>query len=1139
MKNIKILNTLAILMGLTIGLPLIGCVEEIDPQREQRAVGTFGEELYKIVYDNSVHSVDHSSAQFLGTFESHRDVFVDAVDTSLTRDDYDAANQMFIDVVPLYENMLYPGMLRKIGVVVDEVRNTPDAVEGIHYLTNAPNFELHMDQANPFGLVFGYDALPEITDEMLDLILKHTTDSRNATNQMLRELSIAAADLKPDNNPTRFIRRAFDMLFEPDDDYTPAGAYNPQIVAKLDDRGHAIIRPVSGSSVYAPFVDSDNDGRADLDANGWFILNDGSRVSPFETEAGAAPGFSLSSSGELLKNGEPVFETFDLQKTPLAYLLREGDTLLENETLDKALRATQTLLGKPTTYTDEHGEYTGFERTSGVAQLLAAVLTTLDHDSVGPNFEAAIWLLKHDQDVVARILRDVEIIFDIYDETPSNFSVDNNLIDRLLPEVLKLAQVPGMLDELLVALDDPMAANIAPILSELAAVKNSFISVDPNSIYEGCFQNCESQFEQGTFDRMNCIRACPRDEVLGTVKAEHDKPESFENRSLFQRITHLMWETSETPYEVHTTHVSYKGTDLTAIGTALGSLMSFDNLAEAYLLTYTRDLVLAEHINPSFINLASLIGADGDTVAGLLSMLVDNMFNLKLSTVPKTSEVTRLFNRPILKSETESFSLELNVATCRSGHRCLEVNADTLLAIEASGLADALYPIVKIFNKYGQTAVFVRIVAIIFEYYPTGVCTDCKYEYVEYDEEGNMNVLRPLEMEPMDFRSLEPVLIRALAETNVVADVGALCDALLNVELADGTRLTQRFEKFVEYLLTPDPELTNIMGNTFTYDPADNRIKPLSPAYLYIDGIRAISDLLDANPQTEDQLTEALDGIKEITIHTIERPDGSVAFEKPAGIHIVASVLELLLDIFNEHTASGDRKTWINETAIPEVIDLLSGRLLYAYFELFNELDSDPEGLAKFRRMVLHVMESGKEAPQKLVGAAYMLAGWILEQEHLYSLLRALASPIDPDRVWTTEGFSDLSFVTTILTTVNAFNQCDPTHVFNRVAYNLFESDTRERANLVRLMDIAYDLFRREPGSDEPRTVEDTKILLDFVYDLFTDDDRGVERIYKVIDYTIWGMKGRPDDWASHVKWARDPETGKVVPVENIGEATP
>ena len=767
------------------------------------------------------------------------------------------------------------------------------------------------------------------------------------------------------------------------------------------------------------------------------------------------------------------------------------------------------------------------------------MLTTLDHDSVGPNFEAAIWLLKHDKDVVARMLRDIEIIFDIYDETPSNFSANNNLIDRLLPEVLKLAQVPGLLDDLLVALDDPMAANIAPILSELASVKNSFISVDPNSIYEGCFQTCESQYEVGTFDRMNCIRACPRDEVLGTVKTEHDKPESFENRSLFQRITHLMWETSEVPYEVHTTQVSYNGTDFTGLGKALGSLMSFDNLAEAYLLTYTRDLVLAEHISPTFISLAGLIGADGDTVAELLTMLVDNMFNLKLSTVPKTSEVTRMFNRAVLRSETESFVIDLNVATCKSGHKCLEVNADTLLAIEASGLVDALYPIIKVFNKYGQTAVFVRIVAIIFEYYPTGVCTDCKYEYVSYDEEDNMTVIKPLEMVPMDFRSFEPVLIRALAETNIVADTGALCDALLNVQLADGSRLTQRFEKFFEYLLTPDPYLKNIKGKSFTYDPADNKIAPLSPAYLYIDALRSISDLLDLNPATEDQLTEALDGIKTITINTIERPDGSVGFEKPAGIHIIASVLELLLDLFNEHTQKGDRKQWLNETAIPEVLDLLSGRLLYAYFELFDELDSDPEGLEKFRRMILHVMESGNEAPQRLVGAAYLLAGWILQQEHLFNLLRALSSPINPDRVWKTEGFSDLSFVTTILTTVNAFNQCDPTHVFNRIAYNLFQTDTRERANLQRLLDVGYALFRVTPGADARRTPEDTKVLLDFAYDLFMDDDRGVERIYKVIDYTIWGMKGRPDDWADHARWVRDPETGKVVPTTEIGEDTP
>ena len=67
--------------------------------------------------------------------------------------------------------------------------------------------------------------------------------------------------------------------------------------------------------------------------------------------------------------------------------------------------------------------------------------------------------------------------------------------------------------------------------------------------------------------------------------------------------------------------------------------------------------------------------------------------------------------------------------------------------------------------------------------------------------------------------------------------------------------------------------------------------------------------------------------------------------------------------------------------------------------------------------------------------------------------------------------------------------------------------------NLVRLFDIAEDLFRVNPGSPLQRPAHDQKVLLDFAHDLFTDDDRGVERIYGVIDYTIWGNDRRPADW--------------------------
>ncbi len=45
------------------------------------------------------------------------------------------------------------------------------------------------------------------------------------------------------------------------------------------------------------------------------------------------------------------------------------------------------------------------------------------------------------------------------------------------------------------------------------------------------------------------------------------------------------------------------------------------------------------------------------------------------------------------------------------------------------------------------------------------------------------------------------------------------------------------------------------------------------------------------------------------------------------------------------------------------------------------------------------------------------------------------------------------------------------------------------------------------------RTADDEKVLFDFMADLFNDDDRGVERIYGVIDFTIWGNDRRPSDW--------------------------
>ncbi|MCL2326771.1 MAG: hypothetical protein FWC40_09810, partial [Proteobacteria bacterium] len=884
--------------------------------------------------------------------------------------------------------------------------------------------------------------------------------------------------------------------------FAPSAHYQPQEAVRLDAHGHARILPIEGSQLYMPFVDTDGDGQADVDALGFYIIQGGARVSPYHTPNGVSPYLETLGNGHLLRLGQPVFEYFDLQATPLAYLIREGSALFLDNTVDEGLRVIHTLLGPTQTYTDAQGSYPGFSRTGGVVQILTALFAGLDHDAVGSSFEAIITLLKSHPDAVAALLHSLEIISDIAGQTPTHFEA-GNLIDRLMPLLHELSQTPGLIEDLVLALDDPLAAQIAPILAHLAKQKKRFIRIDDAPGYHACFSHCDATYRVGTMARLTCIQACPTKAIIGETEVDRLAPESPDNRSLLQRVTHLMWETSETPYNVTTNRLIVKGIDITELAATLGALIEFDNLAEAYLLTITGDLHLSAHLMPSLLELGNLLGIEAETLTSVFLWMTKNLFDLDLSLQPTTAEVTRLFNMPAISSQNDNYVFDLTVAMCRSGFTCLQASADTLFAIEATGLVDALYPVVKVFNDHGRTATLAKIMALLFEYYPS---EDRLYDDIHGE---------PLPLRPGNFRSLEPLLARALGETDVVPQLGELGSILLGIEFSDGSVLTSRVAEYLAYWLTPDPNLKNIHGLSHTTDPDGNLIAPLSPAYLVIDALRDISKIMDAHPGLDDQMTRALDGIRRVTVQTQIGADGHITFQKPAGIRLVATGLEFLLNLYLEETEQGTRTAWIRDTIIPETQALISGRILQAFFALFEALDAQPMGLENFRKLILHLMQSDSHTPTHLTGAAYQLFSLLLQHQHLAGLAHFAADAIDPDRVWLTEGLPHLSFVVTLLTCVNAFNQRDPTASFNRLFYQLFQTDTRKIPNFVSLMQVAYALLRPQPGTHTYCDTACMKNTIGFVHDVFTDDQRGVERIFLIIDFTIWGMAGRPADWES------------------------
>ena len=1081
---------------------MTSCLEDIDPKRRELERGTFGSEVFDILAKNTIYSPVYGDALHVQTFYNYRDQFVTAADTTAVEEDLGDLNQVFRDIVPLYENMLYPGTLRKVSVVIDLIRKDPAAVESVAYFMGSPKLLKNSALANPVARAFAYEDVQGITKQLLDMALKQSSGEKNATNQLLKALSIEMGDLSSESEPSSVLYRAFDLLTQTDDIYAPSGSYEAQEAVRIDNRGWPKINALGGDTVYTPFVDLDGDDYADGNAFGYYTLQGGTRISPFETGDGSSAYFSTNSSGRLVtRNNHEVFSYFDLQKTPLAYLIREADTLLLDNTLDDLLRALDTLLGEGQKYSDEHGEYTGYSKTSGVVQLLTAIFETLDHDSVGPNFEAVIALLKDHPDEVAKLVHDVDKILDFVDEHEISLADDTDLIDVLLPMIRELAEEPGFLPDLFRALDDPMTKKLGPVMAELIERQNTFIAYDENSAWAACADTCHDNYAVGTLEHYDCMRACPVDELLGTNIVNRNAAESEINRSLFQRITNLMWETSAQPYDVIVEKLVVKDVDVTSVGQNLvGTMISFDNLAEAYLLTITGDMALTDHLSPTILSLTDVFDIEATTVVSFITWLTENVFHVKLSMNPTTAEVTRLFNMEEISSKNDAYTFDLNTATCKDGRPCRLAHADTLFALEATGMVDALYPVVKVFNDHKKTYMLAKIVAKFFEYYPSG-------DYLHTMADGS-----PMPLNYANFRSIEPVLDDALSKTNILSDLGDAGDILLNLELSDGSQLLNRFSDYVTYLLTPNENIKNVYGRKETLDPKGNVISPMPPAYLYIDAIREISDVVDANPELEDQLSNGLEGLFNVTIKTVKKSDGTISFEKPAGIHLAATVVDFLYTLYKEKTAEGSRSTWIHDEMIPDIKDLISNRIPYNYFKLFEELDRD-DGLENFRKLILWEMESGSETPYLLTGSAYMLFSWILEKKHLVSLARVLADPLDPDRVWNTGAYDHLSFIITLLTCVDAFNHFDPTGAFNRFFYRLFETSTHDVPNITKLLQVGQALFRPDPGMHVWCETACHQGVLDFAYDFFTDDARGVERIYEIIDFTIWGYERRPADW--------------------------
>jgi hypothetical protein len=324
-------------------------------------------------------------------------------------------------------------------------------------------------------------------------------------------------------------------------------------VVRRDPRGLAQVTRSNGA-LAAPFVDTDGDGLADVDAFGQLVTGDG-RISPspFPTPDRATDTTARDPSGRpLAKDGAHLlYDYVDTRHTYAASILANAASFVAPDgargVLTDALAGTYVVLGprdgapsSTRTYAATGGgpdvtvRYDAIRaEQSPVVDLVYALGQTLADPNADATLATAKWLMTDRESDVARLVAASLAIKTASDAHPEAvLPAQSMLWDELLDVLAKVAAVtdadgsPGLLEGLLTGIADEKAAGLGAILSTYAANRDEldYDRTDVNG------------------PPINVTRGAKNGALATPV--DRTKPDQGANRSELQRFLQLVHDTN-------------------------------------------------------------------------------------------------------------------------------------------------------------------------------------------------------------------------------------------------------------------------------------------------------------------------------------------------------------------------------------------------------------------------------------------------------------------------------------------------------------------------------------------------------------------------------------------------------------------
>jgi len=1158
-RNISKRWVIPVLLGVTT-VGAYACQKPISTERVSAYTGTLGEEIHRVFcqrFADEAYPADVSGSLTaslcrgleaptntteprLRAIVEERPRIVSALDTMLPEDTHGDLFDLLANLLPLYDDGTIPGSTRAIADVNEAVANDPESVAAFARFSHRQGY-----RPMQFGLgltrpTLRYPELRAVVTSSLGALGPGGV-AEAPFLELLRGGALEMATLEPASGtgPTT-ATLARNLMFSENAAFATTIA---RYAVVRDMRGIAMPRGVTGTgSVPAPYADTNGDHLPDIDDLGRFVDAGGvPLVVPTPFAIDGEGDVERDAQGRATVSGQLVYQYRDLDRTMLAGLVREGAGWFDpaDPTLVQLTRGLPVMLGAEGDRTRDYGSttltYPGFDPASGPAfDLLHAAMSLLHRQETVDGLRVLEDLMTNHESVAADLV-DTGLYGDARaDAHPGAALAQPNVFwDDMVAELERMAAIrpvgqSSMLEGVTRALATPAAADLDEIIA-LYATHRDAVSFDP--------ANFNLPVAAGALTN-----------PVNRTQTDADPT----NESLLQRSVYLIRDLTGVRY------CNKQGAELllrfsrggASIPTAwlIGTfdeceLFEIENVGKAYAQTMWGGFEFKlKGLTGGLLTLLKTIGLNS-----VSDTLLENVTNIDgMGTHPTPQAMARFVFAPHndaiqslvgdLKAIDGAVIEDRHCLGRAAGDRATPCPNAVIFAWEKPvtlsdgrqvSFLQAIRPLLEAMDarETGPSEFFFgSISTALHNHYPSRSATRTQRTnpnangaaVVGYSKQDNI-------------RSYEPLFAEIFSNGHLIRRLGAAVNAADPLTVRAGVDGVQALSSLLEVALDPTMSCVGACStgslryrdgtNFITYNDGTRmdgqsgrpRRYP-SPVYLILDALSGVDDAWVGEDSRHDSWLDARSSLVDQFFTT--EVVGSRRFHNRRAHNILLLTLPFIRARIEAHrtgptlTAQNTAgRAWGTERET-SLTDLLSGPVVSGTVRLLDAIDRDPAARDTLLGLLSELMNETQnaEGTAATLYAASDLLALLDDDANVIPMLNTLSAALatNAESVIASGGTvsADDSVAARTIALLARTSGIDTTGVLTRVLANSATHPVTGApiTPLETLMDAIAEVNRATPGAGGPVAGEDVTAILDALIEFFTSAERGLERLYAVIE---------------------------------------